>query len=69
MSEDSARYLTAQEAIQRLRVSRATFYNYAKQLGRFRRIGDRRVYYRTEDVDELAKHRAVARPNENEVKQ
>jgi predicted DNA-binding transcriptional regulator AlpA len=53
MSEDQG-LVTAEEAIARLGISRATFYNYARSLDRFRRVGDRRVLYRAIDIDAMA---------------
>ncbi|MGH2587933.1 MAG: helix-turn-helix transcriptional regulator [Dehalococcoidia bacterium] len=50
----SEEYVTAEEAIGRLGIGRATFYNYARSLDRFRRVGDRRVLYRASDIEALA---------------
>jgi predicted DNA-binding transcriptional regulator AlpA len=58
---DDQDLLTVQEAVERLGVSRATFYNYAQRLERFRRVGDRRVLYRAADIDAMAKVQPVQR--------
>lgn len=54
--------VTAEEAIARLGISRATFYNHARSLERFRRIGDRRVLYRVSDIEAMAGPQQVERP-------
>lgn len=60
MSE-GAEFLTADEAIARLGVSRATFYNHARALDRFRRVGDKRVLYRVSDIEAMAEVQPVPR--------
>jgi predicted DNA-binding transcriptional regulator AlpA len=59
--DDQGEFITAGQAIEKLGVSRATFYNYARQLERFRRVGDRRVLYRASDVEAMAEIRPVPR--------
>jgi predicted DNA-binding transcriptional regulator AlpA len=51
--------MTVEEAIGRLGVSRATFYNHARNLQRFRRVGDRRVLYRVSDIEAMAELQPV----------
>lgn len=53
--------ITVEEAIERLGVSRATFYNHVRDLDRFRRVGDRRVLYRISDIELLAEPQPVRR--------
>jgi predicted DNA-binding transcriptional regulator AlpA len=59
---DEPQFVTAEEAIARLGISRATFYNHARPLERFRRIGDRRVLYRVSDIAAMAGTQPVERP-------
>lgn len=54
MVSDGAEYMTAQEAMARLAISRATFYNHARELERFHRVGDRRAFYRASDIEAMA---------------
>jgi predicted DNA-binding transcriptional regulator AlpA len=64
--DERSEFMTADQAIKRLGVSRATFYNHARNLERFRKVGERRVLYRVSDIEAMGELQPLPRGSEGQ---